>query len=411
MKNTVKIPLKIALGVCVMGIIAFGLFYPGKGGALEELDKGVRENHPDPFTKVTEAEFDDAVSKLEQSWKELGEVEDGRYYAMRRLVASLGDEHTSLAPSSRTSQPQLPFFVLSMEGSWIVVQAQKEYSGIVGKRLTAINDVTVDELRSLLLPLISHETDGWGEYQCSLEMRYLRNLRYIGVSDTLESVDITVEDCRTKEVETLTVEACKLGYNNTNSSMYAAIAPTLVQSGYYRAEAIEDGVLFIQYNVCAQAPDLSMEDFAQTLREQTSAAPPEKILIDMRHNTGGDSNVITPLLALLGEYAEKGSELYCLTGSETFSSGVMNVLDLKEIGACIVGESTGGVMGFGELKTIRLSDGSRLYCSTKDFSQHYGFHDAVDPDVPVVQTVEDFLAGTDSVVSYILENKTSFSSN
>lgn len=411
MKKTVKISLKIILGIAILGVAVFGILHMRKRDILEELGSSIKKYHPSPFTIISETEFDTAVAQLEQMWKELGKVEDGRYYAMRRLVASLGDEHTSLAPSSMKSQPQLPFFVLSFEGSWIIVQAQNEYSEIVGKRLTAVNGVTVEELRSLLLPLISHETEGWGEYQCSLEARYLRNLRYIGVTDTLESVEITVEDFRTGDQETLTVEACRKGYDYQNASIYTAIAPTLAQSGYYRAELIEEGVLFIQYNVCEEAPDLSMEEFAQILREQTEEALPEMILIDMRHNTGGNSDVISPLLKLLKEYAGKGSALYCLTGKETFSSGVMNVLDLKEIGACIVGESTGGTTGFGELKTVRLFDGSRLYCSTKDFSQYYGSHDAVAPDIQVVQTAEDFLDGIDSAVSYILEKGKNLPSN
>jgi len=404
MKKTVKISLKIALGIVVIGIVTFGFFYMGKGNIPKELAEGIRKYHPDPFTKISEEEFDAALSELEQSWGELGKAEDGRYYAMRTLVASLGDEHTSLAPSAMKSQPELPFFVISYEGSWIVVQAQKEYSEIVGKKLTAVNGVTVKELRERLLPLISYETEGWAEYQCSLEFRYLRNLRYIGVTESLDEVEVTVEDCLTGEWETVELKACGKGYDYQNSSLYTSIAPTLVQSGYYRAELIFEDVLFIQYNVCQEAPDLSMEEFAQALKEQTADAPPEKILVDMRHNTGGNSDVITPLLALLKEYTDRGSRLYCLTGGETFSSGVLNVLDLKEIGACIVGQPTGGVTGFGELKTVRFSDGSRLYCSTKDFSQYYGSHSPVTPDIQVEQTIEDFLKGIDSVVSYIQNN-------
>lgn len=372
---------------------------PAGMSAPEALSYYIKENHPNPFTKVSEEEFDALTAETDQLWEGLSTEEDAAYYEVRRLAAKLGDEHTSVAMPAGVSQPELPFFVMVYDGQWMIVQAQSEYSALVGKQLLAVNGVDIQQLRELLLPLISYETEQWGERMCSLELRYLRTLRYLGVADSLDSVNVTFADAATREQSTMEVKALTQGYDYQNSVLYP-LAQTLGQSGYYYANLISDGTVFIQYNMCADNPDMPMKQFADTLAAQLEN-PPQKIIVDLRHNTGGDSRVITPLLKLLEKLSGQGSRLYCLIGADTFSSGVMNALDLKEIGACLVGQPTGGVLGFGELKAFSLPDGSTLYCSTKDFSEFYELDGALEPDIEVVQTVEDFLNGIDSVVAYI----------
>lgn len=365
-----------------------------------EMRDFIKEHHPSPFTKMTEEEFDAQIDELVRSWNDCGETE--RYYAMRRLVAALGDEHTMLLPPENITQPELPFFVMIYDGHWMIVQAQKEYGELVGKELTAVNGTAVSQIREKLLPLISSETQQWADVQCSQEIRYLRNLKYTGIADSLAFVEITAKDIASGEEVTTEVEASDSGYDYQNSSFYP-MAQTLAQSGYYYATLLDDGSAFLQYNVCQENPRMTMREFAQKLEQQLLADAPEKVIIDLRHNSGGNSEVIRPLLKTLEKFREAGSRLYCLTGPQTFSSGVMNALDLQEIGAQLVGEPTGGVLAFGELVQKKLPDGSTLYCSTKDFSSAYGLSEQLQPEIEIVQTAEDFLAGKDTAVDYICD--------
>lgn len=360
----------------------------------------LKKHHPAPFTKMTEEEFDAQISELTQNWNVMEEAE--RYYDLRRLVAALGDEHTSLLPPEDIVQPELPFFVMIYDGHWMIVQAQKEYGTLVGKELTAINDIEISRIREMLLPLISCETQQWADVQCSLEVRYLQNLNAVGAADDLVSVDITAKDVVSGEEITVEAEALNEGYDYQNTAFYP-MAQTLAQSGYYYANLLEDGSVFIQYNVCAENPQMPMKEFAQELERQLLADAPEKVIVDLRHNSGGDSEVIRPLLETLQKFQEKGSTLYCLIGAQTFSSGVMNAIDMQQIGAQLVGEPTGGVLHFGELTQEILPDGSIFVCSTKDFSSAYALSGQLQPETEVVQTAEDFLAGKDTVIAYIQE--------
>lgn len=362
------------------------------------MSRIIKENHPAPFTKMPEDVFDAQVEELIQKWATLDEQD--AYFSMRKIAAGLGDEHTMLLPPAKTSQPELPFFVMVYDGHWMIVQAQQEYEKLVGKELTAINGTDISDIEEMLLPYISCETEQWAEEQCSLEIRSVQNLQYIGVMEDASEAVIRARDLSTGEETELKAETLAEGYDYQNSAFYP-MAQTLAQSGYYYGTLLEDGSAFIQYNVCAENPQMPMKIFAKELERQLLSSVPGKVIVDLRHNSGGDSEVIRPLLETLKKLQEKGSRLYCLTGPQTFSSGVMNALDIQQVGALLVGEPTGGVLGFGELLQEELPDGSILCCSTKDFSSVYGISGPVLPDVEVIQTAEDFLAGKDTVVEYI----------
>lgn len=362
----------------------------------------IKKTHPDPFRTISEAEFAAQAERLDDQWTAL--LESGEAgYALMQLAASLGDEHTRVA-YTRGDDCALAFYVMRVEGRYIIVQAQRTIAQLVGKELTAIGGVSVDELYERVKPYLSGETEGWLGVQFAQAICSARLLMHVGAAQEASQVTVTARDIFTGEEIEVTADTLPGGYDYSAAQMMA-LPQTLMQSGAYYATLLEQGEVFIQYNVCAENPQMPMADFAQAILDQMGAMQPETVIVDLRHNGGGDSEVINPLLDALSQMIESGSVVYALIGPETFSSGVMNALDLRSIGAVLVGEPTGGVMGFGELKSIPVGDGMTLYCSSKDFSGGAWPHEQVEPDVQVVQTAADFTHGIDSAIAWIRQNK------
>lgn len=373
------------------------------GAALGEsvpqlLLTALEQTHPQPFGYVDEAVFEAEIEKLSGDWERLMEQGEAGY-ALARLTASIGDEHTQLA-FDRGEDAVLPFYVMCVEGRYLIVQAQQAVSALVGKELTAIGGVPVSELFARVRPYLSGQTDGRLGVEFAQAICSMRMLMQVGAAEGIASAAIEAKDSTTGETIQLTVDTLTGGYDY-GASQLMVLEQTLLQSGYYYATLLEQGELFIQYNVCADNPQMPMADFAQAVWEQMSPMKPETIIVDLRHNSGGNSEVINPLLNVLARFVQAGSELYALIGPETFSSGVMNAMDLRQTGAMLVGEATGGVMGFGEVRAIELADGMVLYCSSKDFSGGVWPHEPVYPDETVVQTAEDFARGVDSAIAWI----------
>lgn len=356
----------------------------------------LKEYHPDPFTQISEADFTAKVAELDARWGKLQLSEGNAYCALRELTASIKDTHTTVLPQETLVQRALPVLFRNYEGRWIILQAQQPYGDLAGKELTAINGVAVAELAEKVKPLISYEHENWANAMLESDLRNMRVLQYVGVADDMRVAELTVQDPATGAGETVMVDtASGFLYDGAGTLDFA---PTIVQSGLYRATALEDGSIFIQYNACREAEELSMADFAAQLAAQMEGYQ-GKILVDLRNNSGGDSRVIQPLLALLKEKQQAGAKVYGLIGAHTFSSAVMNAQDLRDLGAVLVGETTGGSLGgFGELGQAQLPNGCTLSYSTKDF----GDKGPVEPDETVPQTVEDLLAGKDTAVEYIL---------
>ena len=129
--------------------------------------------------------------------------------------------------------------------------------------------------------------------------------------------------------------------------------------------------------------------------------------MDLRNNGGGSDGVIWPLLSVLRQEMDDGTEVVGLIGEATFSSAIINAVELQEMGIPLVGEpASGSVDHFGSTGSFTLPNtGVRVSMSTKfidtgtllECAAGLGV-EPIQPDVTVYQTLEDYLAGQDTLV-------------
>jgi C-terminal processing protease CtpA/Prc len=133
-------------------------------------------------------------------------------------------------------------------------------------------------------------------------------------------------------------------------------------------------------------------------------------IIDLRHNTGGNSAVIKPLIDGLKSFKKKSPDtwIYVVIGRKTYSSGLMAAIDITSaLPATLIGEPTGGSPNsFGELQTKELPN-SRLPISysVKYFKLTDGASKTIEPDIYISPTIEDYKANNDVVLNRIFEEK------
>ena len=361
---------------------------------LKEIQNLIQKNHPNPYTKVSKSKFESSIAKLEKTWNKKSENE--KYFQMRKLVASIGDGHTLILKNSIIDDEFLPFFILPYGKHSIIVQVESEYSELAGKELIAINGITTENILKRFFPYLSFDKYGWGHLQARYECLLASSLRYIKVLKEDKNFSIKYRNAQDGSVKTLNLALSESP--QLKAPVFANLSPTLFQSGYYRALNLQD-ILFIQYNICENNPDMPMSDFA--LRIEQIATSFKKIVVDLRHNAGGNSEVIKPLLNILNHLKNEGIPLFVIVGPGTFSSGVMVANDLKEIGATIIGEEVGWNGKFGEVKSFELSGNTyTLFCSTKDFSEIKGLT-SLQPDVMIDIDAKNLQHAIDDAVEYI----------
>lgn len=182
----------------------------------------------------------------------------------------------------------------------------------------------------------------------------------------------------------------------------------------YSAQALDEGTYYVQYNACREDPNLPMETFAAQVRTALDAGDYGRIVVDLRSNGGGSDGVIWPLLAVLRAELDRGTEVVGLIGESTFSSAVINAVELQEMGGVLVGEpASGSVSHFGAVNGFTLPhSGVKVQHSTKwidlntllDAGAGRGVV-SLTPDVEIPQTMVDFLAGKDTCVEWLLSHQ------
>ncbi|HXI49359.1 MAG TPA: S41 family peptidase, partial [Steroidobacteraceae bacterium] len=142
--------------------------------------------------------------------------------------------------------------------------------------------------------------------------------------------------------------------------------------------------------------------------ELISQTEPEKLVIDMRDNGGGDNtvgkrNLIVPIKGLAA--INRKGHLFILIGPETFSAAMNNAAQFRsQTAATLVGETIGEKPNsFQEPREMRLPNSklvirysTRWYAFVKDGPN------AVEPQVPITRSWADYTDGQDSALNYAL---------
>ena len=147
-------------------------------------------------------------------------------------------------------------------------------------------------------------------------------------------------------------------------------------------------------------PDLSFRDFVNQLISVAQASPVERLIFDVRNNTGGDNSVIQPLLDGIRAFdGAGGGRIVVIIGRQTASSGMSNAITLTDdYGATLVGEATGGKPNaYGNILTVNLPNSHlTIQYSTRFFQ----FRSKVDtpsllPEIAVESSSTDYFARLD----------------
>ncbi|WP_406542418.1 S41 family peptidase [Clostridium ljungdahlii] len=134
------------------------------------------------------------------------------------------------------------------------------------------------------------------------------------------------------------------------------------------------------------------------------------MVIDLRDNGGGNSKMFDSFLDEIKKRSNinKKGNLFVIIGRKTFSSAILNTMDLKNnTNALLIGEPTGGKPNhFGEVKVIHLSNTNvDIQYSSKYFKTTSKDTDSIYPDVNIILKASSYFNGKDDFLNYILDRQ------
>lgn len=373
---------------------------------LDTLYAALQEHHPDLYANTPQEAFEAKKAEIEGRLAEESDVDFA--LDLQSLVALIGDSHTTTNIGSVLNSTGLyPFGVEWYDGSWVLTGAEEEDAALLGQTVTALNGVPMDEICTRFGTLVSADNPVKLRRQTEQLLYSEACLDYLGIAESGEPLEVTTSG-GSFTVEALPMEDFGDAALSSLSQQRESTPATAYRKGtYYFAQSLDDTTYYIQFNQCMEDPKQPMDGFAAQVEAELEAGDYRQVLLDLRNNGGGSDGVLVPILMLVPGLVEEGVKVYGLVGEATYSSAIINAVELVDAGGVLAGSPTSGsVNHFGSTGSFTLPNtGVRVSMSTKfidtgtllECAAGLGV-EPIQPDVTVYQTLEDYLAGQDTLV-------------
>jgi hypothetical protein len=357
--------------------------------------------HPNLFFKASRSEFDAVVASVRASATTARDHE--LVAGLMRIAAVPGDGHTTVYRPRGFRY--LPLALTRLADGLYVTAASASLVSSLGLRVVAIGDVAAGELEARAAPFVSHENDAWLRVQTTALLSIPEMLHVLGATGDPAAVSFRLEAGDGARVQ-LDVGALASPVALVDVAAAAGVPLPLHQQrtseNYWLTLVEETRTLYLQYRRCQNGsePFTSLADRAFALMDRGSA---DRLVVDVRHNGGGDSRVDDHLIEGIesrSAWRQRG-RLYCLIGGETFSSGLWTADDLRKLGALLVGSPTGGKPNsYGNPNSFQLTNSLlQVGYSTRYYQLISGSDPPwLAPELAVDETIADLRAGRDPLL-------------
>lgn len=366
---------------------------------LEMLHKTLKKEQ-DHFN---ESLFLEKQTYIKENINKLDDLEFN--YELKKLLAYTNDSHTFIF-DSELSQPIIPIWkIKEINGRWYIEGIIKEYNKALGNEIVSINGYSMNTILKKASPYISYENEFVLKTRFAEAVKYAEFLKYIGIIENTDKIEVGLINQEGKSLK-LDINTVQSDDENAFSNGSWLPYPETGQNKKYRIIDLEDDVLFIQCNQCNEDKDYPIKDFESDIANKIKTGNYNKVIFDLRYNTGGNYPDFYNLTNITGNLKDKYNyDLYVLIGQNTFSAGVMQAVQLKESGAVLVGSPTGGAVNFyANTNNFELPNSNiKVMYSTGYVEMIPGYKEnSLYPDINIKYDINDYINGIDTDINEIL---------
>ncbi|WP_025690185.1 S41 family peptidase [Paenibacillus zanthoxyli] len=324
---------------------------------------------------------------------------------LSKAVASIGQLHTSLELGN---EDVLPFILYMSQDKLYVIDTLQQYSYILFAELTEINHQPVERIVKQLKDVVSRDNEQGLFVEIPSHIVRYSILHGLGVIEDHDKIPVTflLEDGSKTSISVPLVYQGDSTIRLINPYKENLFYKKLGDTNYEYKYLPRENTLYAAYNSCYTDPNYSIEQYSRDIVRTINHFPVKKIIIDLRNNRGGNSDVIQPLVKELSELPKIKNNIIVLIGRYTASSAMANAIELRStLNAILIGEPANGDPNKpGDILSFRLHEsGLTVNYSTKEFHLLETKEKALNPDILVNLTISDIRKGVDPVLTKALE--------
>jgi tetratricopeptide (TPR) repeat protein len=384
---------------------------------MQAMHQAMVANHKNLYHSVTPQQLDQAFASLDHDLPSLTDAQiTVRLVAIAALV---NDGHSGIGITFRPGLTHVGLWMVSYPDGIYIEQAAPENKALLGARLERIGNVPIDEALTRMHTIFSCEPGSCTHQQTWPLSMYLADpllLNGLGLSNSSDAATYTFsKDGHTSTVTLKPIINARENHPFVKNWPHAVTArgeqpltnPWSENLAF--AEVTSTHALYLQFNSVYPPPGQTMKQFADTLEQFIATHPDDRLVIDLRHNSGGDNTTLRPLLIAIARsrFNHRG-HLFVLIGPYTFSAAQSFTNRLENVTEAIfVGQPTGSnVNQYGDPKGFELPNShldvemSHLWWQDKDPADT---RVATFPEISIApDTFADARTGKDAALAYAL---------
>ena len=336
-------------------------------------------------------------------------------------MAALGDAHTMVEVIYEG--PTLPLVFKIIEDHFYTLNGYESISA--GSEVVRIAGVPMRDIYDAYCRAFSSENAYW--YQDLFEQQYIEVNRILELSgDKSYEKGIDVEVIVEGQLKTIKLEKADFISNHYTDAVRNAILYDLkkepigvISENEAFKYAINQDLDYMYYKIMVCHFDQVYTQFTDEVVQKMIEEDLTNIVIDLRGNWGGTTQVIDYFMSRLDAYnrelirtsglENKRIHMFVLTDHRTFSGGVSFALSMKEnYDATLIGQPTGGAISAkGNVKRFELEKSGIVYAISSTTYPQYdrtvAASKTLTPDIISHYLVADYVNGADRDME-IVEN-------
>ncbi len=315
---------------------------------LSFLVESIKRLHVDMYHAISPEVFQLQVDTLRQ---ELPSLTDRQIMvAFMKLVGSLGNGHNFVLPvySKKGSLLKLPMEFYWFSDGLFVVAADDQYRDLIGSKVEMFGTTPAAEAASRTMQVNARDNEMQHLMLSPFYLALPTVLDSLGIVEGADEVNLTLSTSTgSKTTVRLAPRAFDFGGFPTLPEPPGIKSPPYlarVDEAYWSEKLPGGHTMFVQFNAVANREEQSLKQFNEALRLEISQQSMDTLILDLRHNSGGNGSILPPMLRTLiyFETSHPNGQVFVIMGRKTFSAGHELLSQISKLtNAILVGEPSG----------------------------------------------------------------------
>ena len=336
---------------------------------------------------------------------------------VQALMYHLGDGHSYILPllARITESKFLPLHLYEFTDGMYVIDADEANARLIGMKVKKIAGTAPQKMMRDMVTFVSQDNTVGAQWLGPLFMRQRGMLERYGLAKGAAAAQMTFVDRKGKQFEASVPFVPPTNFRGVPKMVPPKNSPadkvpmylTNVGDNFWFKHLPENNAMYFQWNQVQNKENETLAAFSERLGTELKKLKPSLLIIDVRHNNGGNGYLNTAVVKMMKDFESQGGKLVIITGRNTFSAAQIFIGQADHAtNVVFAGEPSSSKPNFvGEENEVVLPySGARGSISNRYHESIPGdTRKWIEPELKVQLSSKDYFGNNDPVLAAVLK--------